>query len=236
MYQVYQIENTNNNMYYVGLHNGDIFNNSYYGSGRLITRAVKKYGKDIFDRQVITEFESEEIAKWFEQCVVGIDVAKDDMSYNLVVGGGGYASGESHPMYGTKRPKRSKEWREKLSLAHSGDNGYFYGKKRPKQSKRMMGDNNPMKREDVNDKLRGKNNPMFGVPSVWRGKKRPEHSKIMSKEVLKFDLEGNLICSYPSITIAAKENNISSASISYTCSVRYNKACGYIWKYKNNNT
>jgi group I intron endonuclease len=233
MFQVYQIENTVNNMYYVGLHNGDIYFDNYYGSGKLITRAVKKHGKEIFDRQVIATFTNKELAKWFEKCLVGISVAEDPMSYNLVAGSGGYTAGEDHPMFGTKRPPRSSEWKKKISLSQTGSKHHLYGKKRPKHSKLMSGDSNPMKRPEVRKKLSGKGNGMYGVPSPMKGKKRPEHSKLLSKEVIKLDLNGNLIQVYPSITIAAKEHNISTASLSYCCSGKTKTSAGFKWKFKN---
>ena len=234
MFQVYQIENTVNNKYYIGLHKGDIYSDYYYGSGKVIKQAVNKYGRKKFNREVISTFKNKELAKWLERCIVGDGVVNDKMSYNLVLGSGGYVAGEDHPYFGTKRPPRSKEWLKKISEANSGERHCFYGKKRPKHSKRMSGDNNPMKRKEVSKKLSGEGNGMYGVPSPMKGRKRPEHSKLLSKEVLQFDLNGFLLKEYPSITIASIENGISTASISYCCSGKTKKACGYKWKYKTN--
>jgi group I intron endonuclease len=231
MYQVYQIENTVNNKYYIGLHKGDIYSDYYYGSGKLIKQAVNKYGRGKFTRQVIATFENKDLAKWFERCIIGDSLVNDNMCYNLVLGSGGYVAGEDHPHFGTKKIF-TKEHRINLSIANKGEKNPFYGKKRPNHSRLMMGENNPMKRPEVSKKLTGKGNGMYGVPSPMTGKKRPEHSKLLSKEVLKLDLDGNVLEVYPSITVAAKENRISSASISYCCSGKYENSCGYKWKFK----
>jgi group I intron endonuclease len=233
MYQVYQIVNNINNRYYIGLHKGDIYIDKYYGSGKLIRKAVEKHGRDNFSRQVIATFDDKKLAKWFERCIVGDSLVNDRMCYNLVVGSGGYVAGTDHPYFGTKRIF-TEDHRKNLSIANKGERHPHFGKKRPNHSSRMSGENNPMKRPEVSKKLSGEGNGMYGVPSPMKGKKRPEHSKLLSKEVLKLDFNGNVLKVYPSITIAAKENNISTASISYCCSGRTKNACGFIWKLKTN--
>ena len=232
MFQVYQIENTVNNKYYIGLHKGNIYSDYYYGSGKVIRQAVNKYGRKKFNREVISTFENKELAKWFEKCIVGYGVVNDRMSYNLVLGSGGYVSGEDHPYFGIKRPKRSKEWIKKLSEANSGENHCFYGKKRPNHSKIMSGDNNPMKRPEVSRKLSGKGNGMYGVPSPMKGKKRPEHAKKLSKSIIQMDLDGNEIKEWGSIKSASEYFGVSTPSICICLSGRSKTSAGYKWKYK----
>ena len=55
-----------------------------------------------------------------------------------------------------------------------------------------------------------------------------------NKPVYQFDLNGNFIKYYPSVTHAAKENNISKSGISKSCH-DYSKTCGgYFWSYSDN--
>ena len=234
MFQVYQIENTVNNKYYIGLHKGDIYSDYYYGSGKVIRQSVNKYGRKKFNREVISTFKKKELAKWFEKCIVGEDVVNDNMSYNLVLGSGGYVAGEDHPYFGKKLPKRSEEHRRKLGEANRGENNYFYGKKRPKHSKRMSGENNPMKRKEVREQFKGEGNPMYGTVCHWRGKKRPEHAKKMSKAIIQMDLEGNKIKEWDSIKSAAEHFGISTPSICICLAGRSKTSAGYKWKYKTN--
>lgn len=59
-------------------------------------------------------------------------------------------------------------------------------------------------------------------------------SKVQSRAVLMFDLEGNLIREYNSIINAAKDNNICKVAISHCCRGLTKTSGGYIWKYKDN--
>lgn len=70
----------------------------------------------------------------------------------------------------------------------------------------------------------------------WRTKQKVAHinRKDQSKQVLQFDLDGNLINKYKSVSDAARINNYKMKAIqSVCCGYKYRKtAYGYIWKYK----
>lgn len=50
---IYLIENKINNKCYVGYHSTTDVNDRYFGSGKLIKRAVKKYGRKNFSKHGI---------------------------------------------------------------------------------------------------------------------------------------------------------------------------------------
>lgn len=52
------------------------------------------------------------------------------------------------------------------------------------------------------------------------------------KPVLQFDLNGNFIQEYDTITIASEKTKVYAQNISYACNGKYKQAKGYIWKYK----
>ena len=55
----------------------------------------------------------------------------------------------------------------------------------------------------------------------------------VSKKVLQYDLNGNFIKEYNSLTEATKLNNIKSiGNISMCCNGKYKHVKGYIWRYK----
>ena len=53
MYTVYKTVNLVNGKYYIGVHKTDNPYDDYIGSGKLIKRAIKKYGKDSFHKEII---------------------------------------------------------------------------------------------------------------------------------------------------------------------------------------
>lgn len=55
-----------------------------------------------------------------------------------------------------------------------------------------------------------------------------------SKKILQYDLKGNFIKEFPSVSSAAKEYNTSIGNISNCCNnhPKYHKVKGYVWKYK----
>lgn len=62
------------------------------------------------------------------------------------------------------------------------------------------------------------------------------HSSIVEskrKKVYQYDLEGNLINEYKSITIAAESNNLDISSISHCCNKSAKTHGGYIWSFNN---
>jgi hypothetical protein len=71
-----------------------------------------------------------------------------------------------------------------------------------------------------------------------RGSKNPNFEKFgrdnkSAKDVLQFDLDGNLIASYCSVTKASEINKINISSIGLCCKGQRNTAGGFRWKYKN---
>jgi hypothetical protein len=85
---IYKITNKINQKWYIGQHNGK--NPNYLGSGKLLKKAIKKYGKENFDKVILEEcFTKEELdirEKWW---IAESNALNDPMSYNLVDGGEG---------------------------------------------------------------------------------------------------------------------------------------------------
>jgi hypothetical protein len=64
-------------------------NDGYFGSGTNLRRAIKKYGKDKFIKEILEYFENEESMLAREKEVVNEDFVKSATTYNINVGGRG---------------------------------------------------------------------------------------------------------------------------------------------------
>lgn len=84
-------------MYYIGKHySKNIQSDKYLGSGLFITRAIKKYGKQNFKREILYTLETQQEAYQIQQELVNEDVVKDKNTYNMCIGGyGGMREGRS---------------------------------------------------------------------------------------------------------------------------------------------
>lgn len=90
-YIVYKTINLVNNKFYIGKHQqaSDPYQfDGYYGSGKLIKTAIKKYGKENFIRETLFVFENESECLLKEEEIVSIHLGQKTC-YNMVHGGTG---------------------------------------------------------------------------------------------------------------------------------------------------
>ena len=100
---IYQITNLVNGKTYVGqrtLTNGHTFEtDTYRGSGKLLQKAYKKYGKENFKREciLIGLFTKEQLNR-FEKCMIACQRLIGKAEYNIADGGEGWSEGmrEAH--------------------------------------------------------------------------------------------------------------------------------------------
>ena len=175
----YMVTNNINGKVYVGSHSwdGNGMDPNYYGSGTAITRAVKKYGKENFQVEVLYFYDTvEECRQDEERILTEYNVRDCPHSYNCKNSAIGFTSddmtdeirqklsramkGKNNPMYG-KHPTLSEEHRNKISQALRGENNPMYGKThtentRKKMSQARKGEKHPMYGRT------GENNPMYG--------------------------------------------------------------------------
>jgi hypothetical protein len=154
-YTVYKITNTLNQKTYIGAHKTYNLNDDYMGSGVAIRSAIRKYGKEHFIKQILYCCENESLMYELEKELVEVS----DKTYNMTLGGkGGWnhidSKGNNNPM------RKSAETRAKVSEAI-------------KKTK------NDPSRKEFYDNI-AKTNLKKAVERN-RGKKRPEHSKLMKE-------------------------------------------------------
>ena len=89
---LYKIENKLNEKFYIGVHSTDDINDGYMGSGDLIIKAIKKYGKNNFLKTVLKYCDNRELLMELEKKVVNKKFVARKDTYNVNVGGVGLVS------------------------------------------------------------------------------------------------------------------------------------------------
>lgn len=125
MYCIYRITNKINGKTYIGQHKYKKLNDKYMGSGVHIKRAIKKYGVENFEKEIL-EFDipNVELANDWEQMYILFERVKGKAEYNIANGGKGSAG-----------HRCSAETRRKIAEAGKGRQGYWKGKSRSDETK-----------------------------------------------------------------------------------------------------
>lgn len=171
-YIVYKTTNNVNGKIYVGVHkteNHMIFD-GYLGSGIHLRNSIKKHGTDVFSREVLHIFNTQEEAYHKESEIVNDEFVKSNNTYNTALGGklgdamygwdnvnkspnrtiisnnhSEFMSGETNPMYGTVRKDHSTRM--------SGAGNSFYGKPHSNDAKLTISTNRKGKGVGVNNSM-----------------------------------------------------------------------------------
>jgi hypothetical protein len=84
----YITTNLINGKQYVGSHSTNDINDNYIGSGKLIKKAIKKYGKSNFKRKILKECSNIIEARSLEKVYIGKNKTQFPDGYNLHPSGG----------------------------------------------------------------------------------------------------------------------------------------------------
>ena len=158
---------------------------NYWGSGTYITPAIKKYGKEAFERKVLLKniFDFKELKRYERLMIKKRKSHISQGGYNLTWGGDGIL-GYVHSVVSKQR----------ISEYHadvSGENNPWFGKHLPEKLKQKISvaliGKHPTEatKQKLSVATRGENNPCFGRTGEkhpFFGIKRPEHSKKMRDE------------------------------------------------------
>lgn len=84
----YKITNTINEHYYVGIHSTENLNDGYFGSGKDLKKAIRKFGKSSFKKENLKFFDSrEELSEYEKNYIKEYDCLSDPICYNISPGG-----------------------------------------------------------------------------------------------------------------------------------------------------
>lgn len=211
---LYKTTNTLNGKYYYGVHSTYNLKDGYLGSGKILTRAVEKYGKEHFKNEILEYFETREELLKKEKEVVNEQLINDPLCMNLMLGGIGGAT-----MTGRKQSKETVEKRVK----------HLRGIKRTKKTKEKIS-------KSVSKTLIG-NKRAIGSKG-WVGRKHNETSKKLMqknnplrKEVGLYDENHNLLSVFISLHDAELKTGIPRNKISKYCKGIIRNIGNHIWKF-----
>lgn len=86
---VYKVINKVNGKFYIGKHSTNNLNDGYLGSGVALANAIKKYGKENFERIILKFFPTAEEAFKYEAELVTQELITKGNCYNEKPGGSG---------------------------------------------------------------------------------------------------------------------------------------------------
>lgn len=177
-YYIYKTTNKITNMQYIGSHHGSV-NDSYFGSGLAISRAIEKYGKHNFKKEIIEIVDNKDLLLEREKYwLKKFNCATNPKYYNLTnVAGGGFMSDG-------KTDEERKIIREKQEVGRRA--------KRKQTIKKMLQTKQNWTEEQKINYGKSISDALNNLPA-WKkeqlGKKRGEASKLRFKNMSKKEKE-----------------------------------------------
>lgn len=106
-YYIYKITNLLDGKVYIGQHTTTNLDDGYFGSGKHIIRAVKKYGKENFRKEIQGFYEDKDELNYMERVFVDQTFLDRADTYNLALGGGNVQFSEQHKKHLSEALRKS---------------------------------------------------------------------------------------------------------------------------------
>lgn len=113
MFYIYLTTNNINGKKYIGQHKGEP-NDSYLGSGCNITKAILKYGKENFTKEILKICDTDDELNYWEKYYIDyFNAIEDDNFYNLQEGGIGGDGWRAFRQWAREHPEEAQKiWEE----------------------------------------------------------------------------------------------------------------------------
>ena len=224
-YLIYRIDSLQNGKHYIGQHKTNNPLDNYMGSGKLVLKAIAKYGIENFVKTILFDFDNFKEMNEKEKELIPLSACypHDKMSYNILEGGANQRSfkGQANGMYGKKlrdcmseekyeawhkskaeanrKVAQRPEWHKKMSEVTSGKNNPMYGKNWQDFS---TPERVAQWRQHLSQANSGQNNPMYGKDS-W-AKQTPEERAARAQrysQTMKGKNKGRKVMQLPGTTV-----------------------------------
>jgi parallel beta-helix repeat protein len=204
---IYKITNLINEKIYIGAHSTNNLDDDYFGSGKYISKAIKKYGKENFTKEILCIFSTLKEMYDEESKLVNQEFIDLKNTYNCKLGGNATSSNFNGIWFYDKQNNKHKLARTEEEIQNLILLGYEKGRNKnlsagernPRFGKtirgtqtaekiskslkgKLAGENNPSKRAEVRKKISegqlGEKNYMYGKHfSEQHSKKQSEAQK-----------------------------------------------------------
>lgn len=207
-FTVYKTTNVVNNKFYIGCHKTDDPLDDYLGSGTALIKAIVRYGKNSFHKEVIAIFDNSEDMFSLEEALVTDDLLKTSNCYNSKKGGkGGWDHihndsltkakiKESLLKYYTDNPEAWNKTKSKISQSLKEYYVDPSNRKKLSNAARKAMNRPDVKRKLIAENLKRAQDPLYAekISKSLEGKifihhDRVEKSKRVPKEDLSFWIE-----------------------------------------------
>ena len=235
-YRVYKHTNRENGKVYIGITGGAPENRwakgVRYRANAHFTNAIKKYGWDGFDHEILLDGLTCKAASEKErELIAHYNSTNRECGYNIALGGIG-------------RESVSDETREKMREAHLGERNHNYGKPKSDDVRRKVSESNK-KHWSENPRPKGYKRPpevlqkmsasRTGCTTAWKGGHHKEETR---RKIAESNSKKPVLCIetgiiYPSAKVAAVTTGACESSIGDVCNKRRKRvtAGGYHWRF-----
>lgn len=156
-YIVYKTINNVNGKFYVGSHQTKKIEDGYLGSGTHLKKAIRKYGRGNFKRDIIAFCKNAEVMRCVETHLVRYSIEKygQKKCYNRSYSGTGAMLGENNSFYGKEHSEESRKiMSDKVKERFkNGEDNPFFGRKHTYETK---------------EKLRNNGKILLASPAFWK--------------------------------------------------------------------
>lgn len=141
---VYKTTNIINRKIYIGVHSTNKLDDNYLGSGSILRKAFRKYGKENFNREILHDVDTSELMYFIEELLVNEDFVSREDTYNIKIGG------NISPFL---NKNHSLETINRISNLRKGKNpwnkGIKYKQKHSEETKKVIGEYSKLRKNNL---------------------------------------------------------------------------------------